>query len=121
MPKKQNGIPSDSGDTMPKQPMPTTQEAWEQRLVSKAYTLVEKQLDDGTVSPLVLANVFKMGTEKYRLEREMLGRQNELLTAKTEAIHDSKANDVLYEEAMRAMREYSGHNDPKIEDLPNGY
>ena len=122
MPKKQV-VQAVQPEGAPQSPTPTplTQDAWEQRLISKAYGLVEKQIDEGTVSPMVLAQVFKMGTEKYRLEQEVTRNQTVLLTAKTEAIRDSKANDALYAEAMAAMREYSGHNDPKIEEIPNGY
>lgn len=88
-----------------------TPEARENQLVSLAINLAEQQLRDGTASSQVITHYLKLGSQKERLEREKLQRENELLKAKTDSIASAKRTEELYENALRAMREYSGHGD----------
>jgi len=50
------------------------------------------------------------------LEMEKLTRENELLTAKTKSLKDSKQIDALYREALNAMKLYSGNANPSPSD-----
>lgn len=85
-----------------------TPEARENQLISLAVDLAEQQMLAGTASSQVITHYLKLGTEKARLEKEKLQRENELLTAKTKAIEKAEHIEELYSEAIKAMRVYSG-------------
>ena len=42
---------------------------------------------------------------------EKLEEENKLLRARTEALQSAKKTEELFEEAIKAMRSYSGHGD----------
>lgn len=84
-------------------------EARESQLISLATDLAEKQLLEGTASAQVITHYLKLATAKERIEREIMERQKELLTAKTEAIQSQKRVEELYATALDAMRLYSGN------------
>lgn len=86
-----------------------TPEARENQLISLAVDLAEKQLLEGTASSQVITHYLKLGSTKERIEKEILEKQKELISAKTEALQASKRVDELYEEAIRAMQLYSGN------------
>ena len=83
-------------------------EGQENRLIALATNLAEQQLMDGTASSQVITHYLKLGTEKAKLEREILEKQKDLIVAKTDAIESSKRVEELYANAIQAMREYSG-------------
>lgn len=89
-----------------------TPEARENQMISYAMDLAEQQILDGTASSQVITHFLKLGTEKERLEREKLKQENELLKAKTYAMESSEEMKQMYEEAIKAMRTYSGNGDP---------
>jgi len=78
--------------------------------------LAEEQIRAGTVSAQVLAHFVKLGSTAQKLEMEKLTRENELLTAKTKSLKDSKQIDALYREALNAMKLYSGNANPSPSD-----
>lgn len=86
-------------------------EARENQLVSLAVDLAEEQLRNGTASSQVITHYLKLGTTRERLEREKLEKENELLRAKTEAIESTHRIEELYENALSAMRKYSGREE----------
>lgn len=86
-------------------------EARENQMISLAVKLAEQQLRDGTASSQVITHFLKLGTTKAELEKEKLKKENELLTAKTKSIESSEEIKSLYENALKAMRDYSGHGD----------
>lgn len=88
-----------------------TPEARENQLIALAVDLAEKQLIEGTASSQVITHYLKLGSTKERIEKEILEKQKELISAKTEAIKDSKDMKVLYKEALSAMQRYSGRGD----------
>lgn len=89
-----------------------TPEARENQMISLAVDLAEQQLRDGTASSQVITHFLKLGTTKAELEKEKLKRENQLLEAKTKAVESSEEVKVLYENALKAMRNYAGHGDP---------
>lgn len=89
-----------------------TPEARENQLISLAVNLAAKQLQDGTASSQVITHYLKLGTEKARLENERLEEENKLLRAKTKALEDAQEMKVMYAEALKAMRNYSGQGEP---------
>lgn len=91
-------------------------EAQENKMISLAVNLAEKQLVEGTASSQIITHFLKLATEKERLEREKLERENELLKAKTDAIESAKRVEELYAEALKAMRYYRGEDVEDFDD-----
>ena len=88
-----------------------TPEARENQLISLAVDLAEKQLMEGTASSQVITHYLELGSTKERIEREILEKQKELIEAKTQNLQSAKRVEELYENALSAMRNYSGHGD----------
>ena len=86
----------------------TTSEEREQQIINLAVDLAEKQIKQGTVSAQVLTHYLKLATEKEKLERAGLRRQNELLEAKVKNLESSARSEELFDKAIKAMRIYSG-------------
>ena len=89
-----------------------TPEARENQLISLATDLVEKRLREGTASSQETTHFLKLASTKARLEKQILEKQAELITAKTETLKSRKRVEELYAEAMKAFRNYSGQGDP---------
>lgn len=87
-------------------------EARENQMISLAVDLAEQQLRDGTASSQVITHYLKLGTTKAELEKEKLIAENEVLRAKAKAIDSAEEMKVLYDNAIKAMRNYSGYGDP---------
>lgn len=86
-------------------------EARENQLISLAIDLAEQQLIDGTASSQVITHYLKLGSTKEKIEKEILERQKDLITAKTESLQSAKRIEELYANALDAMRNYSGTPD----------
>lgn len=97
-------------------PQARTPDERENQLISLAVDLAEQQLRDGTARSQVITHFLKLGSTKERLERDMMEEQKKLLQAKTDAIASSKRVEELYEEAINAMKHYSG-NDSDDQDI----
>jgi len=87
-----------------------TPEARENQLISLAVDLAEKQLRDGTASSQVITHYLKLGSTKEKIEKEILEKQKELIEAKTQSLQSAKRIEELYENALDAMRRYSGRS-----------
>lgn len=96
------------GNTRVERPA-TTPEARENQLIARAVDLAEKQLMEGTASTQVIVHYLRLGSSKERIEKEILERQKELITAKTEALQSAKRVEELYAKALTAMKTYSGY------------
>lgn len=87
-------------------------EARENQLISLAIDLVEQRLIDGTASSQETTHFLKLASTKARIEKEILEKQKELISAKTENLKSAQRIEELYAEAITAMRNYSGNGDP---------
>lgn len=87
-----------------------TPEEREQQMVGLAMDLAEKQLREGTASPSVIAHFLKIGSMREQLEEKYLDKKVEHLGAQIDAIHSSAHAEELYQNALDAMRKYSGHD-----------
>ena len=94
---------------MPKRRPALNPDSREQQLIAAAVDLAEKQLLEGTASSQVITHYLKLGSSKERLEKEKLEEENKLL--RTESIKSAKKQEELFEEAIRAMRHYSGRDE----------
>jgi len=104
----------------PKRRPASTPEARENQMVSLAIDLAERQLDEGTASAQVITHYLKLGSTRERLEQDRLRNENDLLQAKIESLASAKNVEVLYAEALNAMRTYSGQ-DVVEEEPDDGY
>lgn len=101
----------EQSDTQPihKKKPALTPEARENQCIAMAYNLVEKRLQNGTATAQEVVHFLKLGTAAAQLEKEKLKNENQLIQAKVDALQSSKHSELLYEEAIAAMKAYSGH------------
>lgn len=99
-----------------KRPPATTPEARENQMIALAVDLAEKQLLNGSASSQVISHFLKLGSTKEKLEKDILEKQKDLITAKTEAIQSGKRVEELYINALNAMRTYSGNQKGEEDD-----
>lgn len=88
----------------------TTLEGRERQLVSMAVDLAEKRMREGTASAQEVSHFLKLGSTREQLEQQRLRQENELLLAKVEQLKSAKKVEELYENALNAMRSYSGQD-----------
>ena len=88
-----------------------TPEARENQMIALAVDLAEQQLRDGTASSQVITHFLKLGTTRAELEKERLKVEIKEREAKTKAIESGEEMKVLYDNAIKAMRNYSGYGD----------
>lgn len=89
-----------------------TPESRENQMIALAMDLVEQRLLNGTASSQETTHFLKLGSIKAQLEKEKLAKENKLLDAKTNAVEKMETSKELYENAIKAMRNYSGNGDP---------
>lgn len=97
-----------SFEKLPKTRPASTVEARENQMIALAVDLAEKQLREGTASSQIIAHFLKLGSTKERIEKEILEKQKDLIEAKTQNLQSAKHIEELYENALNAMRNYSG-------------
>lgn len=86
-----------------------TPEARENQLIALAVDLAEKQLIEGTASSQVICHYLKLGSTKEKIEKEILEKQKYLIDAKTESLQSFKRMEEVYQQALDAMKLYSGN------------
>ena len=94
-----------------------TPETREDQMVALAMNLAEKQMLEGTASSQVISHFLKIGSTEQRIRKEILSEEKELIKAKTEMLKSEKRTEELYEEAIKAMRIYAGHDVYDEEDF----
>lgn len=99
LPTDRNGAPA------------STQEGREVEVAALAYDLAERQIREGTASSQVITYFLKLGSQRERLERDILIEQRKLVQAKTDSIESAKRTEELYTNAIAAMRMYGGNGD----------
>lgn len=98
-------------------------EAWESRIVSKAYKLAEKQIDEGTASSQVITTFLKLGGAERKLEIKRMELELKLIEAKTEQIKATENQANMFKEAIEAFGIYSGQTPKTLreEDIDEDY
>lgn len=87
-------------------------EVRQNQLISYAIDLVEQRLLDGTASSQETTHFLKLATQKSKLENQLLEAQTEMAIAKKELMRSQKRSEELFEEAIKAFKNYSGQGDP---------
>ena len=93
----------------------TTPEGREQQLISAAVDLAERQLRDGTASAQVITHYLKLGSTREQLEQQRLMREIDLMEAKAKSMESAANMETLYNEAINAMKRYSGQETTLVE------
>ena len=93
-------------------------EARENQLISLANDVAERQMKEGTASAQVITHFLRLGSTRERLEQEKIKKDEELIDAKRESLSSVKTTELLYENAITAMREYSGNKSGDDGDAP---
>lgn len=93
-----------------------TPDARENELIALALDEVEDQIRNHKASSQVLTHFLKLASARERIEKEILDRQKDLITAKTEAINSNRRSEELYSNALDAMRRYSGQSSASEDD-----
>ena len=83
-------------------------EARENQMIALAVDLAEQQLIGGTASAQVITHFLKLGTTKAELDKEKIRKETELLGAKIQMADSIEEQKKLAEDAIKAMRNYSG-------------
>lgn len=91
-----------------RRPTAMTPEEHEDHMIGLAMDLAERKLMDGTASNQLIIHYLDLATEKHKREVEKLSHENELLKAKTETLQSMQRVEILYRDALNAMRDYSG-------------
>lgn len=99
-----------SSEALPKMRPALSPEARENQMISLAMDLVEERLRNGTATSQETTHFLKLATEKYRNENDILKKQSDLMTAKTEQIRAGEKAEEMYREAINAVLKYGGHS-----------
>lgn len=110
MPRKK-AIVVETKSEVPQTPPAMNPKEREDQMIALAERCAEKQMREGTAPAQIVVHYLRLATERERLERENLALQRDLIVAKTEAYKTGKEIKELYENAMAAMKVYSGHGD----------
>lgn len=73
-------------------------------------------LIEGTASSQVMTHFLKLGSTREKLEQARIENENLLLSAKVDQLASAKRIEELYEEALGAMRAYSGQDTDVYDD-----
>jgi len=92
--------------SLPKTIPAVSPEQRENELVLLAMDCAEKQMREGTASSQVITHFLKLGSIKGKIEREILEREKELVTAKTESIKSAKKTEEFYSKVIEAFGSY---------------
>lgn len=94
---------------------PRTAEEMENRGISLAMNTAIRQMEEGTASPNVICHFLRLATQKERAEVEKLTYQTELLKTQREAIEKAANSELMYAEALAAMKEYKGETSEDVQ------
>ena len=86
-------------------------EARENQMIALAVDLAEEQLRNGTASSQVITHYLKLGSTKEKIEKELLEKQKELISAKTEVLNSQRRMEEMYSDMLSALKEYSGQEE----------
>ena len=101
-------ISSENQEEFVSQLTASTPDGRENEMIMLAYQEVERRIRDHTATSQELCHFLKMGSEKERLDREKLEVEMELQRVRADSIESGKHMEELYNNAIAAMKLYSG-------------
>lgn len=90
---------------------PTTMEGRENELIALAYDAAEERIRNGTATSQEIVHFLRLGSAKERRAQEQMEADIALKQAKIKAIQESEHIEQIYNEAIAAMKKYSGGDD----------
>ena len=103
------------GRARPNRRPPSTDEERESLLISKAFDLAERQLEDGTASAQTINHFLKLGSGRERLEQARLRTEIQLAEAKVRGLASQERVEELYSAAIQAMQSYAGREEEVLD------
>lgn len=91
-----------------KVPPARTPEQLENYMINLAINLAEKKLKDGSAPSQLITHFLKLATTREKLENEKLRSDLRVAEAKIQQMQSAEDIARRYEDAMRAMKTYSG-------------
>lgn len=91
-------------------PPARTPEERDKQLALLATEAIEKRIREGKASAQELTYYAKKGSNRERIEEQILENQNKLLEAKTSQIEEAKKAQEMYQQVLDAMKKYSGED-----------
>ncbi len=88
----------------------STPEAREEQMICLADQLAEQKLRDGTASSQLIVHYLKLGSSSERLDRDIRLKEKELIDEKIKSMRALQNSDKLFNDAINAMRQYSGQS-----------
>lgn len=104
------------GISLERFPPARSPEAREAQLASLAYDVVEMRIRKGTASSQELVHFLKVGSTVQKQELQKLKQETLLVEAKVKDLANVEEMKKLYEDAMNAMRGYSGQDSEDPDD-----
>lgn len=92
-----------------------TLEGRQNQMINLAYDLVETRLRNGDATSQETTHFLKLGSTLAKLEEEQLQARVELLQGQVEQLRSNARLEEKYDEAIAAMRSYSGQ-EPGLDD-----
>lgn len=89
-------------------PPATTPQERDKQLALLATEAIEKRIRTGEATAQELVYYAKKGSNRDKIEEQMLENQNKLLEAKTMQIEEAKKAQEAYDKVIQAMRKYNG-------------
>lgn len=105
---------SRSGNSRAHRRPPSTPEEAENQLIAAAVDLARTQIEEGSATSQVLTHFLKLASSREKLEQDKLKQDIGYTQAKIEAMAAANRVEALYDEAIKAMREYQGQ---EVDDL----
>ena len=87
---------------------PKTAQAREDQLIAMAYDRVEDRIRNNQATGPELVHFLKLGSSKGKLEKDILEKERELVSAKTQSLRSQQTTEELYTKVLEAMKSYSG-------------
>ena len=81
-----------------------------------AFDHAKEQFRNGTASSMMTTHFLKLGSSREKLEQERLRQDAQLIEAKRTVIAEREKMEVLIQNAIDAMRSYTGTAPPPEED-----
>lgn len=83
-------------------------DAREDQLIALAYDTVEERMREGSATSQEIVHFLRLGSSLARLQKLELEERIELDKAKIKAYESTEEFKKLYEDAIQAMKSYSG-------------
>lgn len=87
-------------------------EARQNQMIALAMDLVEQRLLDGTATSQETTHFLKLASDESRLKNKLLEAQAEVAMAKKHELESRERTEKLFEDAIKAFKNYSGQGDP---------